>query len=60
MLELSKTKQLDLIQRFNLTSIYIDDILNLDNPYFEQYIHNIYPKELVLNKSCQSNIDAAF
>jgi len=60
MLELSKTKQLDLIQRFNLTSRYIDDILNLDNPYFEQYIHNIYPKELVLNKSCQSNIDAAF
>jgi hypothetical protein len=60
MLELSKTKQLDLIQRFNLTSRYIDDILNLDNPYFEQFIHNIYPKELVLNKSCQSNIDAAF
>ena len=38
MLELSKTKQLDLIQRFNLTSRYIHDILNLDNPFFDQYL----------------------
>jgi hypothetical protein len=60
MLELSKTKQVDLINCFNLTSRYIDDILNLDNPLFEQYIHKIYPKELVLNRSCISNTDAAY
>jgi len=60
MLELSKTKQVDLIHCFNLISRYIDDILNLDNPLFEQYIHKIYPKELVLNRSCISNTDAAY
>jgi hypothetical protein len=60
MLELSKTKQVDLIQCFNLTSRYIDDILNLDNPFFAQYIHKIYPNELVLNLSCLSNTDAAY
>ena len=41
MLELSKTKQVDLINCFNLTSRYNDDIHNLDNPLFEQYIHKI-------------------
>ena len=60
MLELSKTKQVDLIQCFILTSRYIDDILNLDNPFFAQNIHKIYPNELVLNLSCLSNTDAAY
>ena len=49
MLNLSKSNQIDLIQKFNRTSRYIDDILNMDNPYFEQYIHTIYPKVLILN-----------
>ena len=60
MLYLSKTKQIDLIQNFNRTSRYIDDILNLDNPYFANYINNIYPKELTLIKSNVSSTDSSF
>ena len=60
MLYLSKTKQIDLIQNFNRTSRYIDDILNLDNPYFANYINSIYPKELTLIKSNVSSADSSF
>jgi hypothetical protein len=60
MLGLAREKQFSLIQCFNKTSRYIDDILNLDNPSFEKYICKIYPKELVLNKSSSSSTDTAF
>ena len=29
---------------------YIDDLLNIDNPYFEGMVIQIYPPELQLNK----------
>ena len=32
----------------------------MDNPFFEQYIHAIYPKELILNKSNVSSTDVSF
>ena len=60
MLNLSKSNQIDLIQKFNRTSRYIDDILNLDNPCFEKYIDKIYPKELILNKSNVFSTDVSF
>ena len=60
MLNLSKSNQIDLIQKFNRTSRYIDDILNLDNPCFEKYIDKIYPKELILNKTNVSSTDVSF
>ena len=60
MLNLSKSNQIDLIQKVNRTSRYIDDILNLDNPCFEKYIDKIYPKELILNKSNVSSTDVSF
>ena len=60
MLNLSKSNHIDLVQKFNRTSRYIDDILNMDNPYFEQYIHTIYRKELILNKSNVSSTDVSF
>ena len=31
---------------FNLTFRYIDDVLSLNNPKFNDYIDGIYPKEL--------------
>ena len=31
--------------------IYLDDLLNIDNPYFEQMVGQIYPTELQLNKA---------
>ena len=29
---------------------YLDDLLNIDNPYFEGMVKQIYPPELQLNK----------
>ena len=35
--------QADGIKTFNLTSRYLDDLLNIDNPYFEGMVNQIYP-----------------
>jgi hypothetical protein len=53
MLSLSEDKQQDVIVAFNNTSIYLDDIFNLDNPYFDQMVSDIYPHELQLNKTLE-------
>ena len=37
MLSLSDNNQADIIEAFNSTSRYLDDLLNIDNPYFEQW-----------------------
>ena len=36
MSNLHKSKKLDLVDKFNDTSRYLDDILTTDNPEFEQ------------------------
>ena len=36
MLSLSDINQTDIIEASNCTSRYLDDLLNIDNPYFEQ------------------------
>ena len=46
MLSLSDNNQTDIIEAFNSTSRYLDDLLNIDNPYFEQMVGQIYPTEL--------------
>ena len=51
MLLLSDNNQADVIEAFNPTSTrYIDDLLFIDNLYFEQMIGKIYLTELQLNK----------
>ena len=35
MLSLSDNNQTDVFKPFNSTSKYLDDFLNIDNPYFE-------------------------
>ena len=37
-LSLSDNNQTDIIEALNSTSRYLDDLLNIDNPYFEQYL----------------------
>ena len=49
MLSLSDNNQTDIIRAFNSTSRYLDDLLNINNPYFEQMVGQIYPTELQLN-----------
>ena len=60
MLTLQKDSQADVIVAFNNTSRYLDDILNLDNPFFDSMYTSIYPKELKLNKANSSDTSAAF
>jgi hypothetical protein len=51
MLSLSPTSYQEIIYAFNNTSRYLDDILNMNNPYFDQLVSKIYPSELKLNKT---------
>ena len=55
MLSLSDNNQIDIIEAFNSTSRYLDDLLNIDNSYFEQMVGQIYPTELQLNKAYYSS-----
>ena len=40
----------DVIEAFNSISRYLDEFLNIDGPYFERTVSQIYPPELKLNK----------
>ena len=60
MLSLSDYNQTDSIEAFNTTSRYLDDLLDIDNPYFEQMVGQIYPTELQLNKANSSDTEARF
>ena len=60
MLSLSDNNQTDIIEAFNSTSKYLDDSFNINNPYFEQMIGQIYPTELQLNKANSSDTEAPF
>ena len=60
MLSLSDNIQADIIEAFNSTSRYLDDLLNIDNPYFVQMVGQIYPTELQLNKANSSDTEASF
>ena len=55
MSDLQKLKRFGLIDMFNDTSRYLDDIFTIDNPVFEKHIPDIYPAELQLNKANTSD-----
>ena len=57
---LNHDNQADVIEAFNSTSRYLDDLLNIDNPYFEGMFNKIYPPELQLNKAYISDTEAPF
>ena len=50
MMSLSDDKQADIIDAFNTTSRYLDDILNINNVYFYNIVSQIYPSEFQINK----------
>ena len=60
MMSLSDDKQADVIDAFNTTSRYLDDILNINNVYFDNIISQIYPSELQLNNANTSDTKTAF
>ena len=60
MMSLSDDKQADINDTFNITSRYLDNILNINNVYFDNMVSQIYPAELQLNKANTSDTEAAF
>ena len=48
------------LRHLNSTSRYLDDLLDIDNPYFEGMANQIYPTELKLNRANTSDTDAPF
>ena len=42
----SEEKQSEVIEAFRSTSRYLDDLLNIDNKYFDDLIRQIYPSKL--------------
>ena len=60
MSNLHKSKGYDLIDMFNDTSRYFDDIFTIDNPEFEKHIPDVYPRELQLNKANTSDKETSF
>ena len=59
MLSLSEDNQSDVIEAFNSTSQYLDDLLNIDNNFFDSMVNRIYPSELQLNKANVSDTKAS-
>ena len=57
---LSDVKQAEIIEAFKSTSRYLDDLLNIDNPYFEGMVGRVYPPELQLNKANTTDTEAPF
>ena len=60
MISLSDNNQADIVEAFNSTSSYLDDLLNTDNPYFAQMVSLIHPTEHQLNKANHSDTKASF
>ena len=51
MMSLSADKDYKIIEAFNSTSGYLDDLLNIENTCFDGMVKHIYPSELQLNKA---------
>ena len=60
MTSLSNDNQAVIIETFNSTSRYLDNLPNIDNPYFEGMVNQIYPPELKLNKANTSDAETPF
>ena len=52
------TKQL--ASRFNLTYRYIDDVLSINNPEFENYLGQMHPAELEIKDTTESITSTSF
>ena len=57
---LNHDNQADVIEAFTSATRYLDDLLNIDNPYYEGMVNQIYPSELQLNKANTTETEARF
>ena len=60
MLSLSEDKQAEIIETFNSTSRYLEDMLNIYNTYFDGMVNQIYPSEVQLNKANSPDREVPF
>ena len=59
-MSLPDDKQADIIDAFNTTSRYLDDILNNNYIHFDNIVSQIFPSELKLNKANTSETEVVF
>ena len=60
MLSLSEDNHPEVIEAFNSNSQYLDDLLDIDDSFFDSMVNHIYPSELQLNKANVSDTEASF
>ena len=60
MLSLSEYNQSGVNEAFNSIPRYLDDLLNIDNHFFDSMVNRIYPLELKLNKANVSDAEVKF
>ena len=60
MMSLFEEKHSEVIEAFSSTSRYLDDLLNIDNIYFDGLISQIHPSELQLITTNSSKTGAPF
>ena len=46
--------------RFDFTYRYIDDVLSINNPEFENYLGQMYPVEVEIKDTTESNTSASY
>ena len=50
----------NLASDFNFTYRYIDDVLSINNPKFADYLNRIYPSELEVDETTETNNSASY
>ena len=60
MLSLTDDNQSEVTEAVNSTSRYLDDLLYIDNTFFDSMVNHINPSELQLNKVYVSDTEASF
>ena len=57
---LKDKKNKRLAKSFNFTFRYIDDVLSINNPHFSDYVHQIYPSELEIKDTTDTDNSASY
>ena len=60
MTSFSNNNQAHIIEAFNSTSLYLDDLLDINNPNFEGIVNLFFPPELKFNKANTSDTKTIF
>ena len=58
--KLIKEGKRKLATKFNLSYCYIDDLISFNTTRFKEFISDIYPKELTISETTESNSIASY